>query len=71
MRWEDTQSRPAQIPLEPRVLYEESCRGYAHEPPCADYSAHRRRVRTERNAAGGEAQLKAKVGFWRRVEGKL
>ena len=49
--------------------YFKSCYAYGHEPACASYHAHVTRLYHERIAAGGEAELKAKVKFWERLEG--
>lgn len=47
--------------------YEKSCFVYGHEPACPSYREHLRRLDAERAAAGGEAALKAKVGYWERL----
>lgn len=70
MRWEQTARLAEQVTLEPEVAYLQSCRGYGHVPPCSSYLAHLRRWQRERDQAGGEAALKAQVGFWRRLEGR-
>jgi hypothetical protein len=58
-------AEPAQE-TEPEYL--QSCHVYAHEPPCGSYLEHLRRLTAERDATGGEAQLKAKCGFWERLK---
>lgn len=70
MRWEDTQTRPEQATFKAEPQYEESCYAFAHEPTCQTYVDHLRRLHRERVAAGGEAALKAKVGFWQRTIAK-
>ena len=72
MRWEDALKKSVQPQFEqvehPEPPYTLSCKGYRHEPPCGSYLAHLRRWQAEREAAGGEAQLKAKVEFWKRLD---
>lgn len=45
-----------------------SCRVYGHSPTCGTYLGHLQRLETERTAAGGEAELKARAGYWARTE---
>ena len=58
---------PKPEPQGQRIEYRESCRCFGHEPACASYHAHVTRLYHERIAAGGEAELKAKVKFWEKV----
>jgi len=50
----------------PDLPFTKSCYVYGHEAPCATMVEHLRRLHAERAAAGGEAALKAKVGYWDR-----